>query len=476
VLTTDAPAGHPRPYSTRLRTALILTGTGTAGAYHAGVLRALHEAGVRIDLVGARGIGTLGAMFAAVDGGQRLWDRDGFWKHASVSRAYAWRAPLRVAGWALVAAGALLTLPLALFGFGVIAAFIAVMLSLMTLTSASVSVKDGYNRALDTLFAPAALPTVVPELIVFCLLVAAGALVTGLAISLWRAPARRRVRQGMLWRLFGSPLSSRFIVERAVGELWSLIRGAAGLATPGRAELGRRYLELLSENLGQPGFRELLIVAHDMDARRDVLFALLSDGHRQRFFARDANGGRAAEAFDLAGVGRDHVLDALAASLSLPVATDPHLLRFPVEGPWRGETHRVCDRPGALDRLFEEIAVAGAEQLVVVSCAPEPGRPHELSSGRADVRGRSAEQLSSFEAAGLRDALERAAGRFHGIFLVRPSHNPVGALDFAGVYDERSDRHFSLAELVDRGYEDAYRQFIEPVVAASGDRIAAVQS
>ena len=85
MLTTDAPAGHPRPYSTRLRTALILTGTGTAGAYHAGVLRALHEAGVRIDLVGARGIGTLGAMFAAVDGGQRLWDRDGFWKHTSVS-------------------------------------------------------------------------------------------------------------------------------------------------------------------------------------------------------------------------------------------------------------------------------------------------------------------------------------------------------------------------------------------------------
>ena len=36
----------------------------------------------------ARGIGTLGAMFAAVDGGQRLWDRDGLWKHASVSRAY----------------------------------------------------------------------------------------------------------------------------------------------------------------------------------------------------------------------------------------------------------------------------------------------------------------------------------------------------------------------------------------------------
>ena len=57
------------PYSPRRRTALVLTGTGTAGAYHAGVLRALHEAGVKIDVVAGRGIGAVGALFAAVDGG-----------------------------------------------------------------------------------------------------------------------------------------------------------------------------------------------------------------------------------------------------------------------------------------------------------------------------------------------------------------------------------------------------------------------
>ena len=45
------------PYSPRHRTALVLTGTGTAGAYHAGVLRALAEAGVRIDLVAGHGAG-----------------------------------------------------------------------------------------------------------------------------------------------------------------------------------------------------------------------------------------------------------------------------------------------------------------------------------------------------------------------------------------------------------------------------------
>ena len=280
----------------------------------------------------------------------------------------------------------------------------------------------------------------------------------------------------MTWRVFGSPLSTRFVVERAVAELWNLIRGAAAIAPPARADLGRRYLELLAENLGQPGFRELLLVAHDMDARRDVLFALLADDHRQRFFSREAEGGRAAEAFDLSGVGRDHVMDALAASLAMPVATDPHLLRFPVEGPWRGETHRLCDRPASLERLLDEVALAGVEQVIVVSAAPPPGRPHELSSARGDIRGRAAEQLASFEAADLHDTLVRAAGRFGGFYVVRPAHNPVGALDFAGVYDERSDRHYSLGELVDRGYEDAYHQFIEPVVAASGDRIVTVQS
>ena len=75
----------------------------------------------------------------------------------------------------------------------------------------------------------------------------------------------------------------------------------------------------------------------------------------------------------------------------------------------------------------------------------------------------------------LRDALEQWTGRFAGLFVIRPAHNPLGPLDFDGVYDERSDRAHTLGELVDRGYEDAYRQFIEPVVGASGDRLEAVQ-
>jgi hypothetical protein len=477
VLTSDSPADGVRPYSTRLRTAIVLTGTGTAGAYHAGVLRALHEAGLRVDLVAARGIGALGALFAAVDGGQRLWDKGGLWKGGAVALAYRWRMPLRIAGWASLTAAALLATPLVFFGAGVLAALAGAVLAMLTLQTASAAVTSTYARALDAVFAPSALPSIVPGLVVVCLLVAIVALAAGLVASRWHAPARRRERDAAVWRLVGAPLSSALLLQRATAELWNLIRGAAAVAPPPHKELARRYIELLAENLGQPGFRELVLIAHDVDARRDVLFALLAEGHRQRFFGRGtADSVRAAEVFDMAGAAREHAVDALAANLAIPVATDPHLLRFAADGPWRGETHRLCDRPGALARLFEEAALAGAEQVIVLSAAPPPGRPHELSSGRGDLRGRAAEQLSSFEAADLRDALARVGDRFAGVFVIRPAHNPLGPLDFGGVYDERSDRRYLLAELVDRGYEDAYQQFIDPVVAATGERIETVQS
>jgi hypothetical protein len=441
------------------------------------VLRALHEAGVRIDLVAARGIGALAALFAAIDGGARLWEPGGFWRRPGLAQAYGWRQPLRVAGWAIVAGCALLATPLLLFAGGVIAGLVGLLFWSVSLTGIAGVLRATYSRWLDALFEPTALPTVIPRLIVLCLIVALFALGVPLVLKLLRAPVRRRIGRGQLWRLLGSALSSSTVLDAAVDQLWSLIRGAAPIATPPREELGRNYVELLLENLGQPGFRELLIIAHDMDARRDVLFGLLSDPHRNRFFGRPVvDGARQAEAFDLAGIARDHVLDALAANLVIPVATEPHLVRLPAEGPWRGETHRMCDRPGSLGRLLEELRVAGAEQVIVASAAPPAAGPHELSSGRADPRGRAGEQVAAFEIADLRDVLEQCAGRFAGLFVIRPSHNPLGPLDFGGIFDERSDRPYAVGELVDRGYEDAYRQFVEPVVAASGEQIATIQS
>jgi hypothetical protein len=469
VITPDTPDRH---YSTRLRTALVLTGSGTAGAYHAGVLRALHEAGVRIDVVAGRGIGAAGAMFAAVDGGPRLWEKDGIWKSSSTAHAYGWRRPLRITGGALAASAAFLCIPLVPVALGVIAGVVGILLTMAGLKEASAALTGAFARWLDWLFSPDVLPTVVPRLVFVCVLAAVATLAGGVALEYLRQPARRRVRRGAAGWFVGAPLTADSLIDRSAVDLWNLIRGAAPVAAPARRELGRKYVELLAENVGQPGFRELVVVVHDLDARRDFVFALLADAHRARFFSRPAvDGARQAEAFDLAGVGRDHAFDALAASLRVPLATDPHLVTLAAEGPWRGETHRLCDRPGAIARVLEEALAAGAEQVIVVSAAPPPGRPHELSSGRADLRGRTGETLAAHEAAALRDVAAQFEGRFAGLYLIRPTHNPLGPLDFGGAYDERSDRHHSLGELVDRGYEDAYRQFIEPVVAASGDRI-----
>src|SRR2546425_3304145 len=105
-----APA---EPYSPRRRTALVLTGTGTAGAYHAGVLRALHEAGVKLDIVAGQGVGVVGALFAAVDGAQRLWDEKGFWRSAAVRTLYGWRMVPTVIVCGLAASLAIVAGPIA---------------------------------------------------------------------------------------------------------------------------------------------------------------------------------------------------------------------------------------------------------------------------------------------------------------------------------------------------------------------------
>ena len=103
---------HNRRYIPHLRTALVLIGTGTAGAYHAGVVRALNEAGVKVDLVAGRGVGAVGAMFAAIDGSSGLWESGGVWRNAGVARLYRWRWTLRVVAWLASVALAVLVLPM----------------------------------------------------------------------------------------------------------------------------------------------------------------------------------------------------------------------------------------------------------------------------------------------------------------------------------------------------------------------------
>ena len=414
----------------------MLCGTGAHGAYHAGVLRALQEAGVKIDVMAGQGVGAGAAALAAIDGAARLWDADGMWRAATAGAFYRWKWPLRAAGWLCLLLVAVLATPLLLIGLG----------------------QPGYPRVFISV-----------ALIGVAMLLAV--LAVSAAIAERRIPARRRAGGGWWWRILGAPLDGDAARDAFATTLWQLIRGAAHVARPPGPALGRRYADVLTENLGQPGFRELMIVATDLDARADVVGALLREPYRHEFLAPRSGRERRSEVVDLAGTGRDHAFDLIAAGLTPPLGCDAHMMMFGADSYWRGETHRVCDRPGAVSRLLEELASAGVSQAVIVSAVAAPP-PHRLNVARLEFRHRLGEFLAAAESAALRDAIEMARLRFDSVYLICPAHNPVGPFDCGGAYDEASDRKQDLVEVMDRASEDAYHQFIEPVVGASGEHLA----
>jgi hypothetical protein len=413
---------------------LVLCGTGAHGAYHAGVLKALQEAGVKIDVMAGHGVGAAAAALAAVDGASRLWSEKGIWRGGAARSLYQLKLSVRVAAWfaGLMTAATLAALLLALGDQGP------------------------------------------PRWLVATALILAGASLVvfiGAAVDR-RAPVRRASGATPWWRLLGAPLEPTPAWSAFSEALWELLHGGGPLARPTPAVVGRRYAEVLAESVGQPGFRELMIVATDLDSRRDVVAALLSEPFRRDFVAPRAGEERQSEIIDLAGTGRDLTLDIIGAALTPPVACDPHLLTFGVDTYWRGETHRLCDRPGACARLLDELADAHVTQAILVSAVAAPHVPHRLAAARLEPRHRLGEFLSAAESAALRDLRQTASLRFDSVYMISPAHNAIGPFDLSGAYDEASDRWTDLAELMERGYEDAYRQFIEPVVGASGEQIA----
>ena len=460
-------------YIPQLRTALVLAGTGTAGAYHAGVLRSLHEAGVKIDLLAGRGVGTIGAMFGAIDGAERLWESDGVWRSARVTRLYRWRWSLRVAVLLVVAAFSAIMLPVVALTLAALASPAVYFLQFLGVDVGGAA-SSSYGGWLDTVFSPSGLPTYVPRLVVLAVTLLFVLLGFDAAVIALRRGVRRRARGGLWWRLLGNPLDRTMAVEWFTTGLWQAMRGAATVAKPVADDLGERYSELLSENLGQPGFRELIVLTHDLDARRDVVFALVSDPYHSVYVKEEVTervAVRPLEMIDLRRAPGRHAMDALTAALSVPIATEPHLVRYPSESVWKGEAHRSCDRLDGMSRLLEEVARAGVEQVIIVSALPPATGPHTLAADRRGVRARAGQYLQSLETTALHDAVVSQASRFQAIFHIRPTHNPLGPFDFGGCYDEYSDRYQTLIELVDRGYDDGFRQFVDAVVGASGELI-----
>jgi hypothetical protein len=462
------------PYSPRLRTGVVLCGAGTAGAYQAGVLKALTEAGVKVDLLAAHGIGVPTALCAAIDGGAKLWDSAGPWSSPELAKAYRWRPALRIAGIGFAIAGLVLVSPLAVLVLAAGIYAVSLLASLVSLTGTAAALVDLYRGAIELLFHPPIVPTIVPRALVLTVLAIVVVIVMAAIEAARQDPARRRLRGAFWWRLVGSPLTSDEPASVLLSALWKLVRGGSAEPRPVAADLGRRYVETLGENLEQPGFRELLLAVHDVDGRRDLVGGLLNQNAQAAFqSARSGLGPREAEIVDWAGPQRGLLVDFLQASLRLPFVSPAHVAEFPADSYWRGERHRLSDRPGLPSRLVEEAASAGVEQIILVSATPPSSLAHSLSYRPLDLRGRMGEVLRGVESAALQDAYAAATARFSGVFIIRPDHNPIGPFDFDGAHDDASDRRVRVRDLLEQGYGDAYRQFIEPIVAA-GDRIEAV--
>ncbi|MGE0364045.1 MAG: patatin-like phospholipase family protein [Vicinamibacterales bacterium] len=457
-------------YSPERPTAVILSGVGADGAYHAGVLKALHEAGVKVDLVAGRGVGALGALLFAVDGAAALWEPLGFWRRPGLAAAYRLTWRYRAIGGALAAAAALVVSPLLLLAGALVVWPVALALGLLGL-DAGAALAGRYAELVAWAFAPGQLPTWIPRLV----LLLTGGVAAMLGAAAFRAARRSPRRQigAPWWRLLGGPIDSRAFARLATGALWDLLRGGAALARPSAPDLSQRYTELLAASAGQPGQRDLLLAVHDLDARRDLVFGQVAGEPGARLFPGPAGpSARRAEAFALTGEARSQLADIVAAAATLPAVSEPHPIRFAADGYWRGEVHRASDRAGLLTRLLEETAAAGVEQVLVVTATPEPAAPHALTPARLDARGRLGAWLAADETAAVRDAVRFAHAHFHAVFVIRPAHNALGPLDLDGADDAAADRRLTPADLVARGADDAHRLFIEPALGAAGDKVA----
>jgi len=467
-------------YSPKRRTALVFTGTGTAGAYHAGVLKALDESGVRIDVVVGSGIGALAAAFAAVDGGSRLYGPAGLWEGIRTRHLFRPRLAARLA---LVLAGMafavfLLPIVLAVLAGIVVVPVLVVDLVAPGFASRVLSAIDATPEALRGLYL-SALAT--PSFILTLLAVVA----VGVAVLRYRRRAIERLEH-----LFDVGRLHRLILDH----LWQVARGSVlSRRSNSPPDLGRRLATLVAENLGQPGFRELILRVTDLEAGRPLSFFVLGEPARETYAAARRSGeGEAPKIVDLSAPGHgDHFTDALLAGLFAPLFAPLQRAVFPKGRPFSGSVLRLADPQLCAGSGIADALASGAEQVIVVSAMPEApigwtsrrGPTAVLESTLAALE-RSAleaelgetERLNRIvETVGLpvdggqrawQDPLTGRVFRAADLYVIRPERRLIGPLAFDGVRDA-SDIPETPADLLEHGYNDAHRRFLGPIVGAS---------
>jgi hypothetical protein len=463
---------------------VVFAGSGTSGAYHAGALKALDESGVKLDLVVGSGAGAVAAAFAAVSGGAGLYGKDGFWDGLRWGSLYTLRPVLQAALGILGFALALVALPVA---FGLLGGVLVPLVPIVELAAPGWTGRfaAGLWPFLGSWAGPYLAALAVPVLALSFLAV---------GFLAWQ---RLRYR-GRLSETLEAVLDARRGRARLAAGLWRVARGAAlSTAPPDERELGKRYVTLLAENLGQPGFRELILRVADLDGGGALPFVLLAEAQRAAFVAARSRGPRSRldglpRAVDLRAAGYAELMfDAVVTGVLAPLAAPVRRVAFPRGGPLGGQTRRLADATLAAGSGLAEALAAGAEQVILVSATPEaPALPLRRRGPLALLDG----LLATLERRGLeRDAEEAerinrmvdtlghrtedggrawedpASGRLYrdfALYLVRPARRSLAPLELDGARDPSTDVVETPADLMEQGYRDTYRQFVEPIVGA----------
>jgi hypothetical protein len=460
------------------RTAVVFAGSGASGAYHAGVLKALDEAGVRVDFMVGSGVGVLAAAFGSAAAGSALYGENGLWSWVTTRRVFALRRTFRflrslgVVGLSAFLVPALLALLLGLF----LPVFLAVDFArpgfLVTLTQTLASFGPGLR--LFFVFALAA-PTFLGFL--FILLGGAGVL----------KASRRRM---------GEHLESVFdlsgIEKEIARRLWEVARGpAVNERTPSATEVGRNYAALIAENAGQPGFRSLVLRAASLDARRPLVLRLAPPG----FAATGQGNSEREEPLDLRDPATAPLLyDVVAGAFHTAPLTSPRRVRLPKQGAFGGEVHRVVEASATSGAGLSEAIALGANRIVLVTATAEQPGPmperrglrafagalialQERSAVEADLRqterlNRIVETVGHQRSTGEREWQDPLTGRrFRPVTVhtVRPRRSLLRPLDLDGAVDSANEVETTLLDWLDEGHRDAHRCFLDSALG-EGDR------
>jgi hypothetical protein len=474
-----------KEYSPKRRTALVLAGSGTSGAYHAGVLRALDESGTKVDLVVGSGVGTIAAAFAAVAGGGKLYGPGGFWDDVSWDAISRLRPVLRVAVLLLAMSFGVFLLPL------VVALLFGLLFPLLLVVDLAL---PGASDRLSTLLATLPALGRTPYLAALSVPVFVLSILAVLFVAATWVRRRRRMVEA-----FESPFDSHPGRARLARLLWEVARGSTlSPAPPSEADLGRRYVSLAADNLGQPGFRELILRTADLEIGGGLAFVLLADAPRAAFAAARARGPRARVeglpgAVDLRAAGYEALFfEAVAAGLPAPLPIPTVRVSFPKGGIHAGETHRLADATLAGGCGLADALAAGAEQVILVSAVPESPSPPlrrrgiraaadallatlerqglEAEVSESERMNRLVETLGHRTDDGGRAWQDPATGRIFrdvSLYVIRPERRSLGPLELDGAQDPATEVLETTDDLGELGYRDAYRLFVEPVVGAA---------